>query len=83
LAPLLKTPAENPHATLVTLFQIAVDEARAWSGKDHRDDEVALAMKFLAITNPIAVTLSRIEFDAYRIRFAGPYLRDVEPLFEL
>jgi hypothetical protein len=77
LSPLLQSPQQNPHATLITLFINAVKEAvKRGNPKDETPD-----MRFLTKYLPPPQSLSLNDADIVRIWDARDLALDVDKVF--
>ena len=82
LGPLLRTEAENPHATLIALFMNAVHLAEKDLGDSYIQDSVRLAMTKVVRFLPVKETpIKRASSAMVRMMLAKDIFRDLDHLF--
>ena len=82
LGPLLRTAAENPHATLIALFMNATHQAEKDLGDSYITDSMRLAMKKVVQYLPVKETpINRTSAAMVRMMLAKDIFRDLDHLF--
>ena len=80
--PLLRTAAENPHATLIALFMNAVYHAEKDLGDTYIKDSMQLAMKKVVQFLPVKeIPINRTSAAMVRMMLAKDIFRDLDHLF--
>ena len=82
LGPLLRTAAENPHATLIALFMNATHHAELDLGDSYIKDSLRLAMNKVIQFLPVkGVPVNRTSAAMVRMMMAKDVFRDLDHLF--
>ncbi|KAF3070952.1 hypothetical protein GL218_00779 [Daldinia childiae] len=78
LSPLLKTPAENPHATLITVYLNAVMETVRGSDQEGKGLDIARIRKYLTNIQEISLMRNLQGAEMYRIWDARSFTLDAD-----
>ena len=82
LGSLLKSPSDNQHATLLTLFMNAVHNFEETLGESYKQETMPPRMRQVAQFLPTPIP--KLKYDPYSVQFisAGTIFRDNEDLFK-
>ncbi|KAI0850207.1 hypothetical protein F5Y00DRAFT_43671 [Daldinia vernicosa] len=81
LSPLLKTPADNPHATLITVYLNAVMETAKSSDAEGEELDVARTLEYMTNIQDINIIRNPQGAEMYRVWDARGFTYDVDKLF--